>query len=267
MKNEYALMSWIEAREAAASRRVVILPIGSMDANGPQTPMGFDYLVSMALAQRVTDSTHDIWMPGLAYGVSQDLDAFPGTIAIPGDLVGALTYRILSSLVKGGFRHIMLITNHGPNQSPVEAACRRVRRERGVLMASINPAQLTKDLAGDLFPPEAVGHGAEPGSSLLSYLHPGAVRRDLFMPRPRNDFQGLEVLGPSEVRHAQSRVNLFLELEEVSPTSGWSDPTTSSAEKGEVLFQRMVSFVASFVETFRQLDTEATPPEIWSQPT
>ncbi|WP_033295491.1 creatininase family protein [Amycolatopsis jejuensis] len=264
MKTFYPLLTWVEAAEAAAAGRVALLPIGTVDANGPQIPMGFDYLVSAALAEQAADRTGDVWLPPLAYGVSEALSGFPGTIAMPPDKLGEQVEAVVRSLVKGGFGHVLLITNHGPNQFPVEYACRRIRRDTGVLVASVNPARLATDLAGDLFagPAPSIGHGAEPGTSLLMHLHPSAVRTDLASRREKSAFQGLEVLTPTDVRFGDSQVNVFLELEEVSPTAGWSDPSRASAEKGAVLFGRMTDYLVDFLGTYRKLDTRAVPPEV-----
>lgn len=264
MKNFYPHLTWVEAAEAAAAGRVAILPIGTVDANGPLTPMGFDYLVSAALAEQAAERTGSLWLPPLAYGVSEALDGFPGTIAMPPEHLATQTDAVVRSLIRAGFDHILLLTNHGPNQFPVEYALRRIRRDTGVLVASINPAQLSADLRGALFDGEhpAIGHGSEPGVSLLMHLAPGSVDLASAQRREKNDFQGLPVISPTEVRFGASRVNLFLELEEVSPTAGWADPTGASSEKGEALFSAMADYVADFIETFRGLDTRAAAPEV-----
>lgn len=265
MKHYYPLMSWVEAGEAAKADRVVILPIGTIDANGPLTPMGFDALVSEALAKDAAERTGSLWLPTIAYGVSEALDGFPGTIAMPPELLGKQVSAVLHGLIASGFAHILLITNHGPNQFPVEYACRRVRKETGVMVASVNPAQLTADLRGDLFPPAAVGHGSEPGVSLLMHLHPGSVDLSAAEAGGKSRFQDLEVLSPSEARFGKSRVNLFFELEEVSPTAGWADPSEASEEKGKVLFTAMADFVVEFVERFKSVNTKAAVPPVGKQ--
>ncbi|WP_353114464.1 creatininase family protein [Microbacterium sp.] len=264
MKTFYPDLTWTEAAEAAAAGRVAILPIGTVDANGPLTPMGFDYVVSEELAKTVAERTGSLWLPSLAYGVSEALDGFPGTITMPPEHLAVQVDAVVRSLIRAGFDHILLVTNHGPNQFPVEYACRRIRRDTGVLVASVNPAQLSGDLRGTLFDGgnPAIGHGSEPGVSLLMHLRPGAVDLTHAERRPKSDFQGLEVITPTEVRFGASRVNLYLELEEVSPTAGWADPTEASAQKGEALFAAMADYVTEFVETFRGLDTRAAAPEV-----
>lgn len=263
MKTFLPLMTWVEAAEAAAADRVVLLPVGTMDANGPQTPMGFDYLVAAALAETVAERTRNLWLPPITFGVSEALASFPGTVFVSPKLLGDQVRAVLQSIEDGGFGHIVVICNHGPNQYPVEYACRDLRRKTGLVVPVINPAQLTQDLRGDLFDdvPGAIGHGAEPGASLLLHLHPESVRTDLITPRVRNSFQGLEVLSPTELRFGASKVNVFLDLAEVSETAGWGDPTGASAVRGKELFRRMSDYVADFVTFFHDMDTRPAPPQ------
>lgn len=266
MKHFYPLMSWSEAKEAAQSGKVAILPIGTVDANGPLTPLGFDYLVAEELAKNAAERSDSVWLPPLAYGVSEALDNFPGTITMTPELLGAQVDAIVRSLIKTGFEHILLINNHGPNQFPVEYACRRIRRETGVLVASINPAQVSADLRGDIFGEtnQAIGHGSEPGVSLLMHLYPGSVNLEKAEARPKQEFQGHEVITPTEIRFEGSRVNVYLELEEVSVTAGWSDPTEASRERGGELFERMADFTVRFIEEFKKMDTRAEAPRVQS---
>lgn len=264
MKHFYPLLSWTEANEAAENGRVAILPIGTVDANGPLTPLGFDYLVAEKLAESAAERTDSVRLPPLAYGVSEALDNFPGTVTVTPELLGAQVDSIVRSLIKAGFEHILLINNHGPNQFPVEYACRRIRRETGVWVASINPAQLSADLRGKIFgdTTKAIGHGSEPGVSLLMHLHPGSVNLDKAEARPKQEFQGHEVITPTEIRFEGSRVNVYLELEEVSVTAGWADPTGASPECGRELFEAMADFTVRFVERFKRMDTRAKAPKV-----
>lgn len=254
MKSFLPLMTWVEAQEAARTGAVAIIPIGSTDANGPQNAIGLDFLVSSALAERAAKKTGSIYLPPVSYGVSDGLKAFPGTLGITPEALGELIESIIKSLIRGGFERVLLITHHGPNQYPIEQASRRVRYDTGVHIASVSPMAMTTDLRGDLMEPATIGHGAEPGSSLLMYLHPEASRADLAEARTKATWQGLDVISPMEVRFGKSRVNFHLELEELSPTSGWGDPHKASAEKGEILFGRMLQHVIAFIEKFRTMN-------------
>jgi creatinine amidohydrolase len=259
VKHLLSHMSSLEAEEAAQRGAVVLLPIGTVEGNGPQMPMGYDYLFAEAVAREVAERTGELYLPPITYGVSEILSGFPGTVFVTPEILQAQVESILRSLIKHRFEHILIVNNHIPNLYPVEAACRLIRKETGVLVASTYPGLLAKTLTEDIYggEPETVGHGAEPGTSLMLHLHPDVVRMDLARTGTIKPFEGFDVISPFAVRHGTSEVNLYLDLDELTDYGGWADPTRASAEKGAEVMRRIVEFLASFVERFRELDTRA----------
>ncbi len=69
--------------------------------------------------------------------------------------------------------------------------------------------------------------------------------------------QGLDVESPNAVKFQGSTVNIYMDMEDMQPTGGTGDALFASADKGETIFQRMVDFVAAFVEQFRKMDPRA----------
>lgn len=263
MKTYFPTMSTREIRDAAERGAVALLPIGTVEGNGP-LPLGYDYLVPMELAKAAAQENGDVWLPPLTYGVSDSILAFPGTIAISPDLLQRQIEAVVGGLIDSGFSHVCLVTYHIPNQYPASVAMRNIRKETGVIVASVNPGSLQADLRGDLFAGDeaAFGHGGEPGASLLAFLYPGSVRTDLAAPRPKGDYQDLELLSPMEAKFGASRVGLPVELEAVAPSSGWGDAGRGSAERGEELFRRMAAYLAEFTRHFRTMDTRIAPPTV-----
>lgn len=259
MKTFFPLLTTTEARDAAQRHAVVLFPIGTIEANAPQLPLGYDYLVAESLARQVAERTSDLWLPPITYGVSERLAAFPGTLFVESATLAQQVESILRGLVVHGFDHILLLTNHIPNQEPVAAACRRIRKDFGTLVASVYPGQLATDLSKDVFAGESgtKGHGSEPGTSLLLHLYPGDVRMELARPSELKALKGLDIASISAVRFRDSQVNFFLELDDLTDRGGWADPTKATAEKGRTIMDRMVEYVASFVEVFRAFDTRA----------
>jgi len=262
MGNYLPQMNWRQARDAAARGAVAIVPIGTVEANGPQLPLGYDTLVSEALARLAAERTGDVWLPPVFYGVSEAIDAFPGTISVSPAFLAQQIEGILDGLYRSGFQKILLITHHGPNQTPAEIAGRNFRRRTGRLIASINPARIARDLGGDLFRPEEMGHGAEPSVSLMMHLHPGAVTDGGPTGPAKGTVLGLPVSTPNSVVFGKSEVDMFLQLEEVSPTSGWGNASGASEARGAELFGRMLDFVAAFLEHFRRQDSDVAPPPV-----
>ena len=249
------LMTQVEAGEAVKRGAIVLMPIGTVEANGPSTPLGYDYLVAEALARNVAERTGDVWLPPIAFGVSEILSGFPGTVFVSAELLSQQIESVLRSLILHGFDKIVLVNNHIPNQQPAQDASRRVRKDTGVLVPSIYPGQLARDLTHDLYEglEDSIGHGSEPGGSLMMHLHPGSVRTDLARVAPINSFNGFEVLSPFAVKHENSQVNMYLDLHEVSSQGSWADSTKADAERGAEIMRRMEEFVISFLERFRDM--------------
>src|SRR5215472_16420830 len=189
------LMTSVEAREAMDRGAIAILPIGTIEGNGAHQLLGFDYLMAAALAEQAAERTQDVWLPPITYGVSEALMDLPGSIAVPNETFAALVEAVVRSLIYHGFDHVLLLNSHIPNQFPAEYACRKIRRETGILVASISPGPLASDLSRDLFSGgNSYGHGGEPGTSLMLHLFPEAVRLDLMEGGHVPSFQGLEPL-------------------------------------------------------------------------
>jgi creatinine amidohydrolase len=262
VKHFFPTLSTVEVAEAAKQGRVAILPIGTVEANGLSVPLGSDYLIPEALAEAVAKKTDSLYMPPVPYGVSHTLDSYPGTIVFSEQLLKNYVEAIVTSLISFGFSHVLLLTYHLPNHPPVAWALREVRRKTGVMVPSINPGTVIADVRDDLFPegPQIFGHGSEPASSLLMHLHPGIVNTEFAEPIFKPKIQGLQILTPESVAFGESKLNLFMDIEHVSPTSGWGDASNANAERGKALFERVTDRVADFVTAFSKLDTRAESP-------
>jgi creatinine amidohydrolase len=258
MKTFLPLMTPAEVKEAIARQAPVLVPIGTTEVNGPHLPLGYDYLVAAALAERVSERVAGIWLPPITFGVSEALSSFPGTIWVKPATLGEQAYAVLSALIEHGFRQIFVLNNHIPNQYPVEYAIRELRRQTGVVIPSIFPAQLARELGPDLFgKPEEMGHGGEPSTSIMLALYPEAVRTDLFAPRTIRAFRGLDVISPLETSFQGSHVGLFLDIGDLTETGGWGDPTQATAERGWEIITRMVDFICHFITQFPSGDERA----------
>lgn len=268
MKTYLPEMTYVEVVEAIENGVVVLVPVGTIEGNAPHMPMGYDYLFADAVAERVAEKTGSIRLPGIAFGVSELLSGFPGTVFVTPEVLQAQVECILRSLIKHGFEHILLISNHIPNQQPIENACRQIRTECGVIAASTYPGMLAKALGDDIFDkPAEMGHGAEPGTSIMQHLTPDAMRMDLLEPHRKVDgVAGFEFSSPFAVMHDKAEVNLYLDLHDLTHNAQMANPDSASAEKGAQIMDRIVEFTASFVERFKGIDTRtvvaATPDHV-----
>jgi creatinine amidohydrolase len=253
MKTFLPLMTPSEVSDAIARNAPVFLPIGTVEVNGHHLPLGYDYLMADALAKRVASALSGVALPPITFGVSGPLDAFPGTVAVPPTVLEQQTLGILRSLVHQGFRTIVVLNNHIPNQSPVEQAVRTVRRESGVLAPVIVPSKVAQDIARELWPDitPSLGHGGEPGTSLMLSLYPDDVRMDIAEQESLGTYRGFKACSPLEVEFQNSRVSMFLDIGDVSVQGGWGNPEAGSAERGAELLQHLEDFVCNFVSAYQ----------------
>lgn len=69
--------------------------------------------------------------------------------------------------------------------------------------------------------------------------------------------QGLTPETPNSVKFQDSTVNIYMDMQDMHPYGGTGDALFASADKGETIFNRMVDFVAAFVEKFKTMDPKA----------
>lgn len=76
------------------------------------------------------------------------------------------------------------------------------------------------------------------------------------MARARTPY-GLEIETPNSVTFQRSTVDIHMDMRDVPPFGGTGDALFASREKGETIFNRMVDFVAAFIERFERMDPRA----------
>ncbi|MBV7484043.1 creatininase family protein [Bordetella sp. BOR01] len=242
-----------EVAEAAQRGAVLLLPIGTVESNGPHQLLGCDYLVSERLAQVVAERTGALRMPTLHYGVSELHDSLPGTFGLTDALFGQLLEALMTAAARNGFQRALLFNCHRHNHQPIEILARAMRRAKRIGMAVIDPLEVARDLAAAEFrgdPPGAIGHGGEPLASLMCHLYPDDVRLDRQAGPDLDPFLGLAALSSTRFRYQGSKVGLFPDAREINASGAWADLTHTSGQRGAVAFERVCDFAEAFVRDF-----------------
>jgi creatinine amidohydrolase len=259
MKRELSRMTWTEARDVTSERVVAFLPIGSLEQNGPQNPLGTDMLLADFFARRVAASAEAaVILPSIPYGCSQAFQGFPGTIAVRAQTLTCLVTDVLQGAVAQGIQRALIVNNHGPNEAPIEAAVRSVRAEHGGLFGIIWPAEVLQQMArdSDLFSPNAGGHGGAVQTAAMLAISPDAVRMDLAVTdRPRN-LGAFEIETSTRARFHGHRVNLCLDIQQVSESGVTGDPRAVRADQAMPLLERLVAWGLELVRAFQALQIE-----------
>ncbi len=250
-------MTWKEVEETAAKKTVVLIPLGTTENQGPHNLLGLETYTTSIVAERAAQKTGAIVAPVLPFGASALFEEFPGTIPLRPEVLKEVCTDILFALARHGFDHLLFINHHNPSGWAVEEACRNLTKSYGLVSGQVEIRLLFRQLAKDLYEGKTgvLGHGGDPGTSLMLYLFPNDVRTDLAQKDYFRAYQGLEAEGNTVQTFQGGKVNLYTSMKEVAPIGVSGDPTGGDPKIGEQAFGRVVDYVAAFVEKFKGMNT------------
>lgn len=261
MKHALKDMTVAEFRDRLPEDPVILLPLGSQEEQGPHAPMG-DYLLADAVAQRTAELSGSIAAPCLPFGYAEFFRGFPGGIQLRANTFCAVVEDMLGAFLDHGIERLLILNGHSTNAFLIDQVLRKLRRERGVAIASVDlwrsiPDSLWTRLYGEKSV-AARGHGAEPLTSLAMYLRPETMRPDLMRASSSATAFGLPARGVSGVEFEDMPVSLPLNAEEVNSDGMLGgDPALASAKSGEIIFEHLTSTCARLVAHLRNCDPRA----------
>lgn len=254
-KHTLASLTFEEAKEAFARQDVFILPVGSTEPHGNFTPMG-DFRLAEQMAEALAKAVGAITLPVLPFGHATYFQNCQGGIALSVETFAAVFSEIITSLIKDGAENILVLNGHGGNTGVIANQLRLIRVQHDVIVPSVNIWSAFDDAVWDEVHPElgtrAKGHGTEPMGSLSSYLfpedcHDNSADSNSEVSAPL----GFAYKSMHQGRFGDLNVELPLYVEDISDaakTNGLHVPF--SADKGEILFNHMLSKLARFVADY-----------------
>lgn len=218
--NALATAHWPDVE--AGARRLLVVPVGSVEQHGAHLPLDTDTRIAVAVAERACAGRDGVGLaPAIAIGASGEHADFPGTLSIG--------HVALSTLLVELGRHaslhwpaMLLVNGHGGNVTAIHDALATLRaegRDCHAWHASPRPAMLAA--AGISMTADA--HAGRTETSIMLALAPEDVRLDAAAAgetRPLSDI--MELLRTGGVR-------------QVSPGGVLGDPAGASAAEGERL--------------------------------
>ncbi len=208
--NRFATSGWPELAAMADGGSVLAVPLGATEQHGPHLPVTTDTDIAVAVAERAAAGQHRIVVaPALCFGASGEHQAFPGTISIGRDAAEQVVVELCRSATVD-FAAVVLVSTHGGNAAPVNAAARRLGAE------GRRVAVWTPSWGGDL-------HAGRTETSLMLAIAPDRVALERAAPGDRRPIAEL-------LPELQS-----LGVRPVSPNGVLGDPGGASAEEGHRL--------------------------------
>jgi creatinine amidohydrolase len=248
-----AELTWEEAGEAALEDRLVIVPVGATEAHGPHLPLDVDTHQATVVAEGLAGRVGALVAPAVPYGYSTMWMGFPGTITLSTQTFQAVLVEICSSLVRHGFRRLLLLNGHRPNGTACDVAARAVVDS----FASEIPVRVTavsywEPSAAALHalrhsPVGGMGHACELETSLQLATRPSLVKMERL--------EGLELslvhwdlVAPVEPGRTYERWPSAAD----GHAAVFGDPASASAESGEAFLATIVEGLAGMLDALER---------------
>jgi mycofactocin precursor peptide peptidase len=221
----------------AGPRRLLVVPLGSLEQHGPHLPLDTDTRIAVAVAARACSGRAGVAVaPPIAIGASGEHADFPGTLSI-----GTEALRlVLVELGRHASLHwpaMLLVNGHGGNAPAITGALKVLRdegRQCHAWHAAVRSAPPPGGGIGagtrDGRPPFVVdAHAGRVETSIMLALAPDDVRFDLAV---AGETRPIATMMP-ELRAYGTR--------HVSPNGVLGDPAGASAAEGELLLAQLTA--------------------------
>jgi mycofactocin precursor peptide peptidase len=219
-------LAWPDVAERAAAGAVLAIPLGATEQHGPHLPLSTDTDIAVVLCRRLASARPDVLLaPVVAYGSSGEHDGFAGTLSIGQAAIEQVVLELGRSATKT-FRHVLFVSAHGGNESPVTRAVDQLRSR-------------ARDVA--LFQPRWDGdpHAGRQETAIQLAIAPHRVRMERAVV---GDTRTLATLMPELSRHG---------VRAVSPSGILGDPTTARAIDGGELLDDLADELIRYVDAWR----------------
>ncbi|CAN5640506.1 creatininase family protein [soil metagenome] len=221
-----------EFQDALSRDPVVIVPAGSVEQHGPHCPMDVDISHTQALAVETALAIDDfpvIVAPPMWIGLTHYNMGEVGTITASVETYIALLSEICRSIWANGFQRIIVLNGHGGNRQIIKVVSIKLAEE-DIWMLPITFFEMVDDILTEQADTDSgfIGHGGEWETSLQLHLRPTLVDRDRQVADPEREPQ----FSPDILAYTG-----FPERRREREHGVHGDPTTASAEKGQLLFE------------------------------
>ena len=177
---EWSRLKAHELRVLAERNAVVILPVASIEQHGPHLPVMTDtrlgHEVAVRAARKVFETRPTVVAPVVWSGLSEHHMPFGGTLTVSHATFRALLRDLVISLVRHGFRDILISNSHGGNVIAMQNFVDEHATELGAtLVATTYVTEAGKELSDPLEDQQGIMHAGEGETSMMMVCEPDLV--------------------------------------------------------------------------------------------
>ena len=255
MHYEWRKLRADELREQARRNAIVILPIASLEQHGPHLPVEVDSMLGEAVAARTAEKILAEGQPVLVLpvvwtGLSEHHMSFGGTVTLDNAAFTAVIEGVVRSVLRHGFRRIVLLNAHGGNENALRAITDELTPRLGVPIvqltywyaAAVAIAKILETQGG-------LQHACEAETSMMMAVRPDLVALDRIGLAQSNTTPDVsDVVGGGVYR--------WRSIGSRSGSGVIGNPEAATPAKGEALFDAISAALAD----------KLCNPELWELP-
>jgi len=231
-----------EAEKASKDRRVIIIPVGSVEEHGDHLPLCADSIQAEHIALKVAKKTGSLVAPTIKYGLCDSTRNFPGTISISFKTLHMITRDILEELIRNNFTRILIMSGHAEqlHMSALRLAAQETmwhhekdtpQKKPRIMVCS--DYYFAYELRGKSFR-EKDGHAGTIETSRVMNIRP-----DLIKAKGKKSFPRFP------------RFEIAANPEHYFPSGVIGDPTIASAKKGKMINEYIIKEVTKLVKELK----------------
>jgi len=235
-----------DVKEAAEKGLVAILPVGSIEIHGPHMPTGTDSIAVYNVAKLAAEKEEAVVLPPFYYAYVPENRHFPGTVSLTAKTLLSLLEEVCDEIARNGFKKILIVNGHGGNNEILRVFLRDslTRKKEYRLYAMIGPWAPLGELTAKLSEGRTVGHACELETSVGLYLFENLIRIDRVKQEAKLGNTNLPKGIETPVDWQAYAIQLYL-----------GDPRLATKEKGKILVDKLVEFLADALRRIRQDNT------------
>ncbi len=216
------------------TRDIALMPVAAIEQHGPHLPVSVDtdlnYGVIDHAARHLTGGFRVVALPVLAIGKSNEHRDFRGTLSIGAETLLRYWMDVAESVLRAGFRKIVVLNSHGGQPQLVEILVRELRVRHAAL--AVSASTFGFGVPDGLFDADELRHGIHGGAvetSMMLHLHPDRIRHDAIADFPsagaaiERDYAELRLEGP---------VGIGWMTQDVNPDGAVGNALLATAEAG-----------------------------------
>jgi creatinine amidohydrolase len=255
----YERLTWPEINIAVDQRKVIVLPIGSVEQHGYHLPIDVDVRIASSIALEAGKRSPEdlLVMPPVTFGYCHHVMDFPGTISIEPSTFVKVLMDIARSVAHHGFKRIIMINGHGSNAHLVDQAGRQTNLQTDAMCCTLSWWQLIAKYWNEEVRESGPGgsaHACELETSVYLHLDAAAVRRDRIsgaLPNFVTDVPGGDKWQWVDLTLGAGPASIIDWTSSYSESGSFGAPELATEEKGRLVFDRAVSELIDLVKWMR----------------